>query len=71
MDITTYTGYFHDGTLLKIDSHEDNIFFFIESFPISAGGINLNKDILSRSGTLIGKLCFINVKYMKIDDQVH
>ncbi|MDN3509533.1 MAG: hypothetical protein P0S93_05950 [Candidatus Neptunochlamydia sp.] len=52
MDITQYTGYFHDGSLLKIDARNSHIILSLESAeidPMEFGNIK----ILSKSNTLL------------------
>lgn len=66
MNITQYTGYFHDGTLLKIDHRDNHIVFTLESAeidPLEIGDLS----ILSQSNTLFGKLHLSEVKSIKVD----
>lgn len=68
MDITKYTGYFHDGSLLEIDARNSHIILSLESAeidPIEFGNIK----ILSKSNTLFGKLHLKNVKEIKINQE--
>jgi hypothetical protein len=70
MDINKYAGYFHDGTLIKINHHENNIKFFLESSQIELYEF-FNRGILSESFTLKCKLHVINIKEIKINNMVH
>ncbi len=68
MDITKYTDYFHDGYLLDINTQGSNLYLFLESSQIDPNEID-NKEILSNSNTIMGKLCLTNVKNIKINDE--
>jgi len=68
LDITKYIGYFHDGYLLDINNLGNSIYLSLESSKIDPNEIE-NKEILSKSNTLIGKLCLKNVKTIKVDDK--
>lgn len=61
MDISKYTGYFHDGTLIDIKHDGKNIMFFLESAEIEPDEI-IDKRILSNTNTLTGILNVINIK---------
>ena len=64
MDITKYTGYFHDGSLLEIDARDNHIILSLESAEIDPMEIGDVK-FLSKSNTLFGKLHLKNVKEVK------
>lgn len=68
MNITHYTGYFHDGTLLKIDHRDNRVVFTLESAEIDPLDIG-DLSILSQSNTLFGKLHLNEVKSVKVDPQ--
>ena len=68
MNITHYTSYFHDGTLLQIDHRDSCIVFTLESAEIDPMEIG-NISILSQSNTLFGKLHLNEVKSVKADPQ--
>lgn len=40
MDLTQYTGYFHDGSLLEVDIQGDDIILSLESAEINPLEIN-------------------------------
>ena len=65
LDITKYTGFFHDGSVLDIDNKNGDVFFLLESSQIDPEMIN-NRVILSETNTLRGKLCLKNVKTIKV-----
>ncbi len=70
MDITNYTGYFHDGSLLEIDHQKDNIVLSLESAeidPIEIGNVTL----LSKSNTLFGKLHLKNIKAVSLNRNLY
>ena len=66
MNIEKYTGYFHDGSLLGIDTTGKDITFSLESAEIDPVEIE-NVKILSKSNTLFGKLHLKNVKSIKLN----
>ena len=68
MNITKYTGYFHDGNLIDIKHEGKNIDFFIESAQID-NKAKISKKILSESNTLKGKLSLSNIQNIKIGNQ--
>lgn len=70
LDITQYTGYFHDGSLLEIDARDNHVILFLESAeidPIEIGDVK----VLSKSNTLFGKLRLKNVKEVKVNQKPH
>ena len=65
MDITQYTGYFHDGTLINIEHIGNELNLFLESAEINPIEIS-DHLVLSKFNTLKGKLHIINVKKILI-----
>lgn len=70
MDITKYTGYFHDGSLLEIDARGNHIILSLESAEIDPMEIG-NVKVLSKSNTLFGKLHLKNVKEVRVNQKPH
>jgi hypothetical protein len=70
LDITKYTGYFHDGALLEIDARNSYIILSLESAEINPMEIG-NIKILSKSNTLFGKLHLKNVTAIKINQELY
>ena len=68
MDIRKYTGYFHDGGFIGMKTHEKNIELFLQSCEISSNK-SIDKKILSKTNKIKGKLCLINVKWIKVDNK--
>ncbi len=67
MDINKYTGYFHDGTLIGINHLGNNIEFLLESSQIGVDEF-FDREVLSDSFTLKGKLHVTNIKDIKINN---
>jgi hypothetical protein len=68
LDITPYTGYFHDGSILDIEHQEDNTIFSLESAEIDPFEI-MNVEILSKSNTLFGKLHLKGIRIIQNSDE--
>lgn len=68
MDIKNYTGYFHDGTLLKIKHEKNQIEFFLESSQIGSHKIK-DRELLSNDNTLKGKLHVKNIIKIKVGNK--
>ncbi|WP_194848396.1 hypothetical protein [Candidatus Neptunochlamydia vexilliferae] len=65
MDITNYTAYFHDGNLIDIEHQGKNIYLFLESAQLPISGVSH----MSKSKTLLGKLCLIKVQKVIENDE--
>ena len=68
MDIKKCTGYFHDGTLIGIYQKKNSLELFLESCQITSGEF-VDEKILSKAGTLKGKLCLTGIKNIKVGDK--
>ncbi len=68
MDIKKCAGYFHDGTLIGIKQKTKTLELFLESCQITSDEF-MSEQFLSKDKTLKGKLCFIGVKNINVDDK--
>ncbi|MCP5505723.1 MAG: hypothetical protein H7A38_02440 [Chlamydiales bacterium] len=66
MNISNYTGYFHDGSILNIETHKSSIAFTLESAVLDPSEIP-NPELLSKSKTFIGKLHLMDIKRVEVD----
>lgn len=62
MNISKYTGYFHDGDVKAISHIGNNISFFLESSVIENIDEIEDKKLLSDSHTFKGTLSLYNIK---------
>ncbi len=68
MNLSKYTGYFHDGGLIGVKKTEKNMELFLRSCEISSDE-PIDRKILSQDNALKGKLCLTGVKWVKVDDK--
>src|ERR1700722_7963469 len=68
MNIEKYTGYFHDGGFIGAKRKKNNIELFLRSCEISSDEL-IDRKILSEDNALKGKLCLINVRWIKVDNK--
>ncbi len=66
MNIEKYTGYFHDGGFIGAKRKENNIELFLRSCEIESDE-PIDRKFLSKDNALKGKLCLIDVKWIKVD----
>jgi hypothetical protein len=65
MDITQYTGYFHDGSLLNIEHEKNNVVFTMVSAEMDQEDI-LDDAVLSKDDRIRGKLHLEGVKSITV-----
>ena len=68
MDISKYSGYFHDGGLIGVKRKENNMELFLLSCEISLDE-PINRKNLSEDNALKGKLHLIGIRWIKVDDK--
>jgi len=69
MQISPYTAFFHDGSILNIKKEKNKIEIYMESAEISQD--DLDKQIaLSKEETIKGILHFEEIKQIKINDEI-
>lgn len=68
MDISKYQEFFHDGSIIDISHHKNNIILFIESAEMDEGDIT-NNIPLSKDDSLKGKLHINGIHSIIINKQ--
>lgn len=68
MEISKYTAYFHDGSILDIQHMEDKIAFTMSSAELSEDNVTDKEIILSKGDRIRGKLWLEGVTDIKIND---
>ncbi|PCI92276.1 hypothetical protein COB11_07770 [Candidatus Aerophobetes bacterium] len=69
MDISKYTAFFHDGSVMDIQHTEDKIVFFMASAEMDEDDIK--DDInLSKDNSIQGKLHIEGIKRVTVDDEL-
>ena len=71
MNITKYTDYFHDGYVNNVSHIGNNISFSLESSVIEDLNQIADKNYLSDSNTLKGKLNIYNIKIFKLGNKLY
>jgi hypothetical protein len=68
LDISNYTAYFHDGSIIDIDSQVNDLIISLESAELDPLEIDDSK-LITKSNTIFGKLHLKNVKKLKLDNK--
>lgn len=68
LDISKYTAYFHDGSIIDIDSRVNDLIISLESAELDPLEICDSK-LITKSNTIFGKLHLKNVKKLKLDNK--
>jgi len=68
LDISKYTAYFHDGSIIDINSQINDLIISLESAELDPLEIGDSK-LITKSNTIFGKLHLKNVKKLKLDNK--
>ena len=68
MDISTYTSWFHDGSITGIEHSNGNLIVSMKSAEVFPEEIK-NKELLSEDNRIHGRLHIDNVQSLEIDEK--